>query len=98
MLSCKQLNEQASRYLDGELGLPQKLAFWMHLSICVHCRRYLRQFKLTIATLKNITPWQVQKSLAEQDNTSPPGLDAVDDSTVDQVVHQIKTRVDGASS
>lgn len=52
MLTCKQLNDSATRYLEGDYGLKDKISFWIHLSMCVHCRRYLKQFKLAIATVR----------------------------------------------
>lgn len=52
MLSCKQLNERATPYLEGDYNFVQKMSFWMHLAMCVHCRRYIRQLKLAIYTVQ----------------------------------------------
>jgi anti-sigma factor RsiW len=49
--SCKDVTEHASDYVDRQLPLHRRLAYRMHLFICVDCRRYVEQLKLTIATL-----------------------------------------------
>jgi len=51
MLSCKQLTELVTDYLEGKMSLGERLRFQMHLGMCKHCRAYLRQMKLTIETL-----------------------------------------------
>lgn len=52
MLSCKELTEQASDYLDKQLPLSKKLQLKMHLLLCHHCRRYLKQLRTTIHVVK----------------------------------------------
>jgi predicted anti-sigma-YlaC factor YlaD len=52
LLSCKQVTETASRHLDGECSRRERLGLWLHLLICVHCRRYLAQFAATIGLLR----------------------------------------------
>ena len=54
MPSCKDITEHSSDYLDRNLSLVQRLGFRMHLFMCVNCRRYLDQFKLTIKTVGKI--------------------------------------------
>jgi anti-sigma factor RsiW len=51
MLSCKEITELVTDYLEGRLGLADRMRFQMHLGMCKHCRAYLRQMKATIATL-----------------------------------------------
>ncbi len=51
MLSCKQLTELVTDYLEGKMSFGDRLRFQMHLGMCKHCRAYLRQMKLTIETL-----------------------------------------------
>ncbi|MGE0397041.1 MAG: anti-sigma factor [Kofleriaceae bacterium] len=48
MLSCQQLTEIVTDYLEGRMSLGDRLRFQMHLGMCKHCRAYLRQMKLTI--------------------------------------------------
>lgn len=51
MLSCKHLVEQASDYIDQEMSTSKRMQVKMHLFMCVSCRRYIKQLKLTIAML-----------------------------------------------
>lgn len=51
MLSCKHLVEQASDYIDDEMTMGKRIQVKLHLFVCVSCRRYLKQLKLTIAML-----------------------------------------------
>ena len=51
MPSCKDITEHSSDYLDKHQTFFQRLAFKLHLFICVNCRRYVSQLKLTIATI-----------------------------------------------
>ncbi len=50
-LTCKEVTEALTDYLEGELSVGQWVRFQMHLGLCLGCRRYLRQMKLTIRTL-----------------------------------------------
>lgn len=51
MLSCKQITEQACDYLEKHLTFRQRLQVWLHLLICHHCRRYIRQIRSTVGCL-----------------------------------------------
>jgi len=51
MLSCKEITEKASDYLDKDLPFFTRLKVKMHLRICVHCKRYVEQLQLTIQAL-----------------------------------------------
>ncbi|MGH8382168.1 anti-sigma factor family protein [Pseudomonas sp.] len=52
MLSCKELVARSSDYLDGQLTLGEKLLARQHLLFCKNCRRFIRQMRLTQATIK----------------------------------------------
>lgn len=54
MPSCKDITKHSSDYLDRQLPWWERIGYWLHLMMCVHCRRYLEQFKLTIRTLGKI--------------------------------------------
>ena len=54
MLKCKQIVAQASEYIDGDMGLLQKLQFQFHLAMCVHCRRFVTNFKAGIEMIKRL--------------------------------------------
>lgn len=51
MLSCKQITELITAYLDGQLGFGDRMRFHMHVGMCKHCRAYLRQMKATVAAV-----------------------------------------------
>ncbi len=64
MLKCKDVAERASHYIDPNLPWHKKLGWYMHLMMCHNCRRFVKQFRLTIRTVKAaITP---QKATASE--------------------------------
>lgn len=68
MLNCKDLVAQSSDFLDGQLSLRQRLAVRAHLAMCVHCRRFIRQLRLSQAVLRHLPEEQVPElnALAER--------------------------------
>lgn len=50
-MTCQQVTELVTEYLEGRMPLMRRLAFWMHVGMCKECRRYLHQMRLTIETL-----------------------------------------------
>ena len=48
MLSCRELAELITDYLEGALSLPDRVRFQLHLGLCRHCRAYLRQMRQTL--------------------------------------------------
>ncbi len=51
MLTCKEITELVTDFLEGRLTLVQRLRFHFHVGMCRHCRAYLRQMKLTVRAL-----------------------------------------------
>lgn len=52
MLDCKDLvQKHASDYIDDNLPFRKKLTIKFHLLICVHCRRFIKQFSLAAKML-----------------------------------------------
>jgi len=49
MLTCREVTAKASALLDSELGFRERLPIWLHLWICVHCRRFRRQLRMLVA-------------------------------------------------
>ncbi len=47
-LSCQELVELVTEYLEGALPGPQRLAFEQHVAICPPCRGYFAQLRKTI--------------------------------------------------
>jgi anti-sigma factor RsiW len=48
-MTCQELVELVTAYLDGTLPTAQRRAFDEHLALCPGCERYLAQFQQTIA-------------------------------------------------
>ncbi len=59
MLTCQQLTELVTEYLEGRMSLWRRVQFLMHLGMCRHCRAYLRQMKMTARTLGQLPQEQV---------------------------------------
>lgn len=51
MLTCQQLTELVTDYLEGRLSLVERMSFQMHIGMCKRCRAYLRQMRMTVRTL-----------------------------------------------
>lgn len=47
-LSCKELVEIITEYLEGTLPPPERIRFEAHLKDCEGCRNYLGQMRQTI--------------------------------------------------
>ena len=69
-LTCKQVTEAVTDYLEGSLSLFDRFRFHMHLGMCFACRNYLRQMKRTIQTLGRLPsdpiPPKVRDELIER--------------------------------
>jgi anti-sigma factor RsiW len=48
-LTCRELVELVSDYLDGSLSRRDRARFDAHIATCPHCTEYLEQFRQTIA-------------------------------------------------
>lgn len=56
MLSCRDITQKANDYLEKDLPFAARMNVKMHLLICIHCRRYIKQLQTTIHTLGRIQP------------------------------------------
>jgi predicted anti-sigma-YlaC factor YlaD len=54
LLTCKNIVESSSDYLEGQLTGRGTLAFRMHLLLCSHCRRFMRHLRLTIDSMRSL--------------------------------------------
>ena len=55
MITCKDVSDTASDYLEGPTTFLQRFSLRLHLSMCVKCRRYMRQLKLASGVAKKIS-------------------------------------------
>ncbi|MEW5756020.1 MAG: zf-HC2 domain-containing protein [Pseudomonadota bacterium] len=65
MLNCRDVTEHASDYLDKTLPLGQRLKLRLHLFMCIHCRRYLKQLRVAIDLIRQSEPRPVSTQQAE---------------------------------
>jgi predicted anti-sigma-YlaC factor YlaD len=61
-MTCKELVELVTEYLDETLPPLEKARFEDHLAVCPYCRTYLDQMKQTISVLGKLT----EESIAPQ--------------------------------
>ena len=54
-LSCKELVELVTEYLERRMPIEDRSRFEMHLCICPPCRTYLAQIRDTIAAAGRVT-------------------------------------------
>ena len=54
-MSCKELVELITEYVEGTLPEPDRARFDQHLAFCAWCRTYLEQMRLTVKTLGKLT-------------------------------------------
>lgn len=72
MLSCQEITALATAYVEGDLPLGARMRFLMHISMCKHCRLYVRQLRLTVRTVSRIPmpveslPPEVREALLKQ--------------------------------
>jgi predicted anti-sigma-YlaC factor YlaD len=65
-MTCKELTEAVTDYLEGSLSLWDRVRFQMHLGTCLGCRRYLRQMRVTIRTLGTLPAEPVPPAVREE--------------------------------
>lgn len=65
MISCRQLTERADDFDDGRLSLWSGVVFRLHIGMCGHCRTYVKQLRLTRATLAALPPLTPPEALTE---------------------------------
>jgi anti-sigma factor RsiW len=53
-MTCNELVELVTAYLDGALDADRHALFDAHLKYCDGCRNYLEQFRVTVRTVGRI--------------------------------------------
>ncbi len=64
-LTCQELVELVTDYLEGALPEHDRARLEVHLDMCEGCRRYLEQYRQTIATVGRLS----------EDDVSPEALE-----------------------
>jgi hypothetical protein len=65
-LSCIEMTEAVTDYLEARLGVARWLRFQMHLGLCLGCRIYLAQMKYTLHTLGTLPSEPAPAELRDQ--------------------------------
>ena len=65
ILTCKELTELITDYLEGRLSLVQRLRFQLHLGLCRLCRAYIRQVRLTVRILRRLPEESLSPAMRE---------------------------------
>jgi predicted anti-sigma-YlaC factor YlaD len=65
-LTCQEIVELVTDYLEGALPAEQTARFEEHLSLCDGCRWYLEQMRITIATVGRIEEADVPPELSDR--------------------------------
>ena len=55
-LSCQELVELVTDYLEDALDVATRTAFDRHIAACADCTRYLRQLELIVLATGRLTP------------------------------------------
>jgi predicted anti-sigma-YlaC factor YlaD len=66
MLSCKELTEIATDYLEQDLPRGKRLSVRVHLWMCRHCRRYLDQMRKVVGLLRRLPKETVSPDMVER--------------------------------
>jgi hypothetical protein len=64
-LSCEELVELVTDYLDGALDRDTEARFVLHATSCPGCETYLRQFRDTIAAIGTLQPEALDEQVRE---------------------------------
>lgn len=55
MLTCQELVELVTEYLEDRLSLDERMRFEDHLAVCGPCRSYLQQMRETVRLSGELT-------------------------------------------
>ena len=52
MLTCRNIMEGGSDFIDGQMLSNKRIGFRIHLLLCSNCRRFMKNFRTTINYVK----------------------------------------------
>jgi predicted anti-sigma-YlaC factor YlaD len=64
-MTCQELVELVSDYLEGALSAADAARFDAHLADCRHCREYLEQLRVTVSVLGRLEPADVPQPVLD---------------------------------
>ncbi|MEM6732445.1 MAG: zf-HC2 domain-containing protein [Myxococcota bacterium] len=69
MLTCKEMTELCTDYLERRMGTWDRIRFGFHLALCKHCREYINQMQATVDSLgympEDALPSDVESALLQ---------------------------------
>ncbi len=65
-LTCQELVELVTAYLEGALSPPDRARFEAHLGDCEHCKTYVEQMRLTIQLLGHLEEASLSPTMRER--------------------------------
>jgi len=65
-ITCKELVELVTEYLDGALPEQDHAFFEKHISTCGGCSAYVAQIKLTIAAAGSVTEHSIEPAARDE--------------------------------
>ena len=65
MLSCREVLEILTDYLEGKISLPRRLSFRIHLWRCHNCCRFFRQFRKVVMMTHQIPEGEVPEDFCQ---------------------------------
>jgi hypothetical protein len=66
MLTCRDVTEMTTDYLERALPLHRRMGMRMHLACCSFCRRHLLQVRAAIALLGRLPPLPLSPQREEE--------------------------------
>lgn len=66
MLTCQEVTEVVTEYLEGRQSLVQRLRFQMHIGMCKHCREYLKQMKTTVQAIGSLPEESIPPEMSKE--------------------------------
>ena len=66
MLTCQELTELVTDYLEHRQSPLDRLRFRLHLGMCRHCRAYLEQIRQTIRALGTLPAEEIPPDVRDE--------------------------------
>ncbi len=66
MLSCQEITELVTDYVEGAMSTEERLRFETHIGLCRHCRAYLNQMRDTAKMLERLTEQPVPEPVMDE--------------------------------
>jgi len=62
-LTCKELTELITEYLEDGLSQADRIKFEQHLSVCPGCITYLRQMRVSVTAIRSKQPLKIPSAV-----------------------------------